>query len=115
MQTCITSSVNRKLVTTFTTHQSHLSSFVFVHSADDAKIPPRNYFFHRQADSHYASNLNHKLSAVMTIEYKEKPAYLLGYAYVWHAYRYPLICIHIMYAIHAHTVGHTCILDQLKY
>jgi hypothetical protein len=44
--------------------------------------PPRNYFFHRQADSHYASNLNHKLSTVMRIEDKEKPAYLLGYAYV---------------------------------
>ena len=55
---------------------------------DDAKIPPRNYFFHRQADSHYASNLNHKLSSVMRIEDKEKPAYLLGYAYanpaLWH-------------------------------
>ena len=47
---------------------------------DDAKIPPRNYFFHRQADSHYASNLNHKLSPVMRIEDKEKPAYLLGQA-----------------------------------
>jgi hypothetical protein len=41
---------------------------------------PRNYFFHRQADSHYASNLNHKLSSVMRIEDKEKPAYRLGYA-----------------------------------
>jgi hypothetical protein len=48
---------------------------------DDAKFPPRNYFFHRQADSHYASNLNNKVYSVMRIEDKEKPAYLLGYAY----------------------------------
>jgi hypothetical protein len=48
---------------------------------DDAKFPPRNCFFHRQADSHYASNLNHKVYSVMRIEDKEKPAYLLGYAY----------------------------------
>jgi hypothetical protein len=45
------------------------------------KFPPETTFFHRQADSHYASNLNHKLSSVMRIEDKEKPAYLLGYAY----------------------------------
>ena len=45
-------------------------------------FPPRNCFFHRQADSHYASNLNHKVYPVMRIEDKEKPAYLLGYAYV---------------------------------
>jgi hypothetical protein len=55
---------------------------VLCRDADDAKIPPRNYFFHRQADSHYASNLNHKVYPVMRIEDKEKPAYLLGYAYV---------------------------------
>jgi hypothetical protein len=48
---------------------------------DDAKFPPKNCFFHRQADSHYASNLNHKVYAVMRIEDKKKPAYLLGYAY----------------------------------
>jgi hypothetical protein len=48
---------------------------------DDAKFPPKNCFFHRQADSHYASNLNHKVYPVMRIEDKEKPAYLLGYAY----------------------------------
>jgi hypothetical protein len=53
---------------------------VLCRDADDAKIPPRNYFFHRQADSHYASNLNHKVYPVMRIEDKEKPAYLLGYA-----------------------------------
>jgi hypothetical protein len=45
------------------------------------QIPPRNCFFHRQADSHYASNLNHKVYTVMMIEDKEKPVYLLGYAY----------------------------------
>jgi hypothetical protein len=54
---------------------------VLCRDADDAKIPPRNYFFHRQADSHYASNLNHKVYTVMRIEYKKKPAYLLGHAY----------------------------------
>jgi hypothetical protein len=56
------------------------------------KSPPETTFFHRQADSHYASNLNaHKLSPVMKIEDKEKPAYLLGYAYapMLHAPRSP--------------------------
>jgi hypothetical protein len=48
---------------------------------DDAKFPPRNCFFHRQADSHHASNLNDKLYTVPKIEYMEQPAYLLGYAY----------------------------------
>jgi hypothetical protein len=43
--------------------------------------PPRNCFFHRQADSHYASNLNDKLYSVPKIEDMEYPAYLLGYAY----------------------------------
>jgi hypothetical protein len=43
--------------------------------------PETAFFFHRQADSHYASNLNHKVYSVMRIEDKEKPAYLLGYAY----------------------------------
>jgi hypothetical protein len=45
------------------------------------QIPPRNCFFHRQADSHYASNLNDKLYSVLKIEDIEYPAYLLGYAY----------------------------------
>jgi hypothetical protein len=48
---------------------------------DDAKFPPRNCFFRRQADSHYASNLNDKLYSVPKIEDIEYPAYLLGYAY----------------------------------
>jgi hypothetical protein len=43
--------------------------------------PPPNCFFHRQADSHYASNLNDKLYSVLKIEDMEYPAYLLGYAY----------------------------------
>ncbi len=42
---------------------------------------PRICFFHRQADSHYASHLNHKVYQVMRIENKEKPAYLFGFAY----------------------------------
>jgi hypothetical protein len=44
---------------------------------------PQKLLFSQTSCSHYASNLNHKLSAVMWIEDKEKPAYLLGYAYGW--------------------------------
>jgi hypothetical protein len=45
------------------------------------QIPLQKLLFHRQADSHYASNLNHKVYPVIRIEDKENPAYLLGYAY----------------------------------
>jgi hypothetical protein len=40
------------------------------------QIPPQKLLF-----SQTASNLNYKVYSVMMIEYKEKPAYLLGYVY----------------------------------
>jgi hypothetical protein len=61
---------------------------------DDAKFPPRNCFFHRQADSHYASNLNDKLYSVPKIEDTEYPAYLLGYAYGLRCYLFLPLYLH---------------------
>jgi hypothetical protein len=57
---------------------------------DDAKFPPppeTTFFTDKLTHIMCLMALNHKLSPVMRIKDKEKPAYFLGYAYVFHRLR----------------------------